>query len=49
MVYSASNSLIEQEKIWHSDLIEVVKIGMFKKFDSWVETKLNNYYKEKKG
>lgn len=37
MVYSISNSIIEEEKIWNMPYVEVFKRMMFKKFDGWVE------------
>ena len=37
MVYSASNSLEEEKKLWDFPITEVYKRMMFKKFDSWIE------------
>ena len=42
MVYSASNSLEEEQKLWDFPLYEVYKRMTFKKFDSYVEWNMLN-------
>ena len=37
MVFSASSSLEEENKLWDFPLIQVYKRMMFKRFDSWLE------------
>lgn len=39
LVYSLGSSITEQEKIWHTDYVEVVRLMMFKRFDGWVQDK----------
>ena len=42
MVYSASNSFEEEQRLWDADLFEVYKRMMLKKFDSWIEWNMTN-------
>ncbi len=42
MVYTLSTSLEEEKKIWHSDYVDVIKRVMFKKFESWINSKMSS-------
>ena len=42
MVFSASSSLEEENKLWDFPLIQVYKRMMFKKFDNWIEWTVTN-------
>jgi hypothetical protein len=42
MVYSVSNSLEEEIKLWDFPLYEVYKRMMLKKFDNWIEWNMTN-------
>ena len=42
LVYSASNSLSEEQIIMDLELHKVFKRMMFKRFDSWIEEELSN-------
>lgn len=47
LVYSASTSITEQEKIWDMDYAEVIKRAMFRKFDNYIEHEINEFCKSR--
>ena len=47
LVFSASNSITEEEAIWNMRFSEVYKRMTFRKFDSFVEQSLMEWYKDR--
>jgi hypothetical protein len=42
LVYSASNSILEEPLIWDLRYYDVIKRMLFKKFNNWIEAEILN-------
>ena len=47
LVFSASSSITEEEAIWNMRFSEVYKRMIFRKFDSFIEQSLMEWYKDR--